>query len=1028
MDQITRFAIDNSRLTILVLAAITIVGIQTFLTMPSQEDPEIKIRNAQVTVHYPGLSTKLMEDLIARKLEKKIKQIPEVEEVKTTIKTGYVLVSPKVHDRYFDLEPIWQDLRNKMKDIKSELPQDAIGPIVNDDYGRVAAATIALYGRGFDLREIRDVASNLQDEIALMDSVSKVEVFGSQDEYIYIAINPIRLSYYSLSVNELAKALKEQNIVLPGGTIDAGGSDIAIEPSGNFQSVEDIRNVQIKVKDTEQTVYLRDIAEIRRAYIDPPQYPSYFNNRPSIILSVSMIPNYNIEDFGEQISTKVAALQQTLPIGLQMEFATYQPALVKKAVSAAVSNLYQTIAVVLAVVIIFLGVRTGLIVGAIVPLTILMSLIAMNFWGVALQRMSIAAIIIALGLLVDNGIVIAEDIKRRMDSGTAKRDAACEAARTLGLPLLTSSLTTILAFLPLVMSENVTSEFLGSLSQVIITTLLSSWFLALFATPVLCYWFLPDKKPEETQTQKKEDKKSIYTLYPEFLRLVIRFRMPFVLAMSGILIVSILSFGLVTQQMMPFSDRNQFLVYVDLPAGTDVSETIAATRKLTSWLSDKEHNPEITGNIAYVGFGGPRFFLALSPPNPGNNVAFVVVNTQTTDQVKPLLDRVNRFIFEELPQASGRAKAMWLASSEIGLVEYRFIGPDEKVLYSLSRQMEQKMRSVKGSLGVLNDWQNPVLRIKVEIDQTRAARAGVSSTTIARALSGYFDGYEISAFREGDKTIPIVLRGDKQRHLLSKLFTLPILSEKGVPVPLLQVADFDSSVEPHKIVRKNQKRTLTVSGKHRWLQAAEFHALLLDDVNSLDLPEGYQIEFGGEVESAADSNGALFANMPLALAGIAILLIWQFNSIRRAGIILLTIPLVLIGAAIGLLVMNAFLSFTAILGVFSLAGIIVNNGIVLIDRIDIERRSVADVHQAIINACSARVRPILMTTLTTILGLVPLALFGGELWYPMAIVIMFGLAVGTLLTLAFVPALYALFFKQTSFNQTSFNQTGAQTA
>ena len=306
MDQITRFAIDNSRLTILVLVAITIVGIQTFLTMPSQEDPEIKIRNAQVTVHYPGLSTKLMEDLIARKLEKKIKQIPEVEEVKTTIKTGYVLVSPKVHDRYFDLEPIWQDLRNKMNDIKSELPQDAIGPIVNDDYGRVAAATIALYGRGFDLREIRDVASNLQDEIALMDSVSKVEVFGSQDEYIYISINPIRLSYYSLSVNELAKALKEQNIVLPGGTIDAGGSDIAIEPSGNFQSVEDIRNVQIKVKDTEQTVYLRDIAEIRRAYIDPPQYPSYFNNRPSIILSVSMIPNYNIEDFGEQISTKVA--------------------------------------------------------------------------------------------------------------------------------------------------------------------------------------------------------------------------------------------------------------------------------------------------------------------------------------------------------------------------------------------------------------------------------------------------------------------------------------------------------------------------------------------------------------------------------------------------------------------------------------------------------------------------------------------------------------------------------------------------
>jgi len=1012
MEKITLFAIKNSRATILVIIAIVLMGLQTFVTMPRQEDPEITIRSAQVRTYFPGMSVSLIEDLIAKPLEKKIKEIPEIEDIKTTIRTGEVLIQPEIFDRYFDLDPIWQDLRNKMEDIKGDLPEGTQGPFVNDDFGRVAVVTIAMTGEGFTMLEMRDVARDLQDKISSMDSVSKVDIYGIQPERIYLDINAARLANYGFSFGELVRALKKQNIVLPGGSVDVGDRTITIEPSGNLESVEELRNIQVKVPEKEQSVYLRDIAEIRRSYVDPPQSPAYFNNKPAVALGVSMVPRYNIEDFGYEISAKTAELQATLPVGLQLEFATYQPELVVKSVTEAVNNLYQTIAVVLAVVVLFLGMRTGLIVGSIVPLTILLSLIAMKFWGIDLQRMSIASIIISLGLLVDNGIVIAEDMRRRMDMGEPKKDAAVQAAKTLGLPLFTSSLTTILAFTPLIMADDVSSEYLFSLSQVIITTLLSSWFLAMFATPVLCYWFLPEKKEG-----KKEDEAYsglMYTTYRAFLKGMLRFRVLFILLMVGLFFTSLFGLTLVPQQMMPYSDRNQFLVYVDLPSGTDIKETIRSTRTLTAWLADAESNPEVTSAIAYVGHGGPRFFLALSPPNPGNDVAFVVVNTKEREHVKPLMARVDRFALEQMPEVSGRSKSMSLGAGEIGLVEYRIMGPDVATLFRLSQKFENIMKGFSGSVGVMNDWGQPVIRIKVEVDQNRARRANISSESIAKGLSAYFDGFQASDYREGDKVIPIVVRGDETRNDLSELRTLPILSEDGVPVPLVQVADFQGFPSPDKIKRYNQERTITVSGKHKWKQATALHSELLPLIERVELPEGYRLEFGGEVESSQKGNGALLENLPFAMIAIAVLLVLQFNSFRRPTIIMMTIPLVLIGAVAGLLVMKAFFSFTAMLGLFSLAGIIVNNGIVLIDRIDYERDRGQKVNEAIITACIARVRPILMTTLTTILGLIPLTLFGGDMWYPMAVVIMFGLASGTLLTLGLVPVLYSLLFPERS--------------
>jgi len=1012
MERITKFAINNSRATIMALVFIVLISNQTFATIPSQEDPEITIRYAQVTVYFPGMSTDQIENLIAKPLEKKIKEIPEVEEINTTVKTGEVLIEPKIFDRYFDLAPIWQDLRNKMEDIKKDLPEGSIGPIVNDDYGRVSAATIAMTGDGFTMKVMRDVALYLQDQISAMGSVSKVDVMGVQQERIYLDINAARLAHYGFSFAELMQALQNQNVVLPGGSINADGRIIVIEPSGDFQSIEEIKNFQVNAPDSEQVVYLQDIADVRRSYVDPSKKAAFFNDKPAVILAVSMVPRYNIEDFGKEITAKVKELQNTLPLGLELDYATYQPTLVTKAVSAAVNNLYQTIAVVLIVVILFLGFRTGFVVSAIIPLTILLSFIAMNIWGIDLQRMSIAAIIISLGLLVDNGIVIAEDIRTRMDRGTDKKEAALKAAGSLGVPLLTSSLTTILAFMPLMMAEDVNGEYMRSLSQVIITTLLSSWFLAMFATPVLCYWFLSEQKQEGQENISSPYQSRIYVIYSKILETILGFRIGFIILLIVGLVVSVLGLSSIPKQMMPYSDRNQFLVYIDMPAGTHIDETIKVTRRLTSWLSDRQENPDIESSIAYMGYGGPRFFLTLSPPNPGTNVAFVVVNTKTSEDVQLMITKVDRFILENLPEAKGRSQRMSLGATEIGLVEYNIIGPEVTVLYRLARVIENEMNRIKGTVGVKNDWNEPVIRTRVEIDQDRARRAGVNSKSIANALNAYFEGTPVSDYREGDKVLPIVIRGDETRDDWSELRVQPIMSESGEPVPLIQVADFESYIAPGKFKRYNQERTLTVSGKHRTMQAAELHEKLLPFIQSLDLPEDFRIEIGGEVEKSEKSNQSLAENLPFVIIGIIVLLVLQFNSFRRPAIIMLTIPLVIIGAVIGLLVSGAFFSFTAILGIYSLIGIIVNNGIVLIDRIDIERGGGLGVHDAIIEASIARMRPILMTALTTILGLMPLALFGGAMWFPMAVVIMGGLAVGTILSLGLVPVLYSLFFRE----------------
>lgn len=1011
MGGLTGFALKNSRLTIVFIFAITLLGVLLYLDYPRQEDPTITVREAIVTAAFPGMSPERVEDLLTRPLEQTIREIPEVDEIRSDSKTGVSIVHVTLGDRYSDLQPIWQRLRDRMSDLAPDLPEGTIGPTVNDEVGITAVATIALWADGFDLAEMAEVAKDLRDSLYAIDGIKRVELFGTQDERIFLSVSNARLAELGLSPAILIDALTSQNIVLPGGTIDASGVRVVIEPSGNFENLDEIRSVPFTVPQTGAILPLESVVDVERGYVDPPEKPVFYNGRPAVVLSVSIIDGTNAVAFGERLTAHLRAFEAGLPVGYVLDYATYQPELIETAVNGAVINVYQTLAIVLVIVMLFLGVRTGLIVGAIVPLTMLLAIVVMRLVEIELQRISIAAMIIALGLLVDNGIVVAEDIRRRVDTGSERAAAALAAGRTLALPLLTSSLTTILAFLPMMLSVGAAGEYTRSLSQVIIIVLLGSWLLAMIVTPSLCNWFLPRPKQAPTSTSEADDGR-IQRSYRNLLTRLLRFRLPLLAGMVGILVGAVVVFQAVPKEFFPASDRNQFLVYVDLPAGTSIGETERVIQGLTGWLGDSDANPTVTSATGYVGDGGPRFFLSLSPLDPDPHLGFVVVNTTTLEVVPELVAMVRAEGTERFPEARLRVKPMWLGPSETGLVEIKLTGLDAEHLYDRARAVEAALRAIPGTLNVETDWENPILKLNVQVDQARAQRAGVTSQDIAVSLSSFINGNAVTDYREGDLVIPVVLRGvDAERGELAMLQSLTVFSAStGAAIPLPQIATIEPQWQFSRIKRLDQERTVTVRAKHQTMKAEELAAALQPMLDALGLRLGHRWQYGGELESASEAQANLFSTMPYCLAAIVMLLIWQFNSFRRALVILLTIPLSFIGAVAGLLIMGAPFGFMAILGLFSLAGIIINNGIVLIDRIEEERAGGAAVAEAVKAACAARLRPILMTTVTTVLGLIPLILFGGPLWYGMASVIAFGLAVGTVLTLGVTPLLYSVFF------------------
>lgn len=1009
---LTETAFKHQKSVLMIVAILLINGIIAYFTLPAREDPSITIREAVVSTAYPGMSPQRVELLITKTLEEEIRKIPEVEKLRSSSSTGLSVIHVEISDRYFNLDDIWQNLRNKVNQAQAALPEGTRSSHVNDEFGDVSVLTLALTGDGYDLGQMFDIAKHTRDTLYGVAGTKKIELLGVQDERIYLETSNARLAQLGISPTALMTALQTQNIISSGGQIDTGLRSFIIEPTGNFNSLEQLGETYITIPGREESIALSDIATLKRDYVDPPDNPAYFNSEQAIVFAISMLPDYNILEFAPRLKHAIGQLQASLPIGYELHIATYQADQVRKTIQGVSINVLQTLSIVLVVVILFLGIRTGLIVGTIVPFVMLATLSIMQFSGITLERMSLATLIIALGLLVDNGIVIAEDFKRRLEQGQQRYQAMCQGGKELAVPLFSSSVTTILFFLPLMLAQHVAGEYTRSISLVILITLMTSWVLALAVTPILCYHFIKIKPGSSNASQRVG---RITQRYKTFLQAILAHKMVFMLVLCGLFVLAILAMKMVPKQFFPDSDRSQLLVNVDLPNGTSERQTNLQIKQIMQWLDNDSGYDFIESHSAYVGFSGPRFVLSLTPEDPAENKGFLVLNIAPAQDMGQLTLRLDRDLEQRFPNISVRAKKMFLGPSDSNTIKIQVKGPDKDVIYQKSKQIMQLLTQVPNTRDIRNDWENLTAKIEVRVDQQRARRAAVTSQDIANSLQAYFSGAEVTEFREEDDIIPIMFRAsDAERHNLDRLRTLNVFSHAtGKAVPLFQVAEFAPVNQYSIIQREDMFRTVSVEARNNDIAAEDLKTLIDDDIQALgaDLPLNHHIEYDGVVVQSREAQAALSASMPLVLGLILILLVMQFNSFRRALIIVLTMPLSFIGAVLGLTLMHAPFGFMVTLGLYSLAGIIINNAIVLIDRIDIERSEGASDYDAVVNACITRLRPIAMTTITTVMGLLPLILGRDPLFYGMANVIAFGLTVGTVLTLGVVPVLYCALFK-----------------
>ncbi|MCW8109538.1 efflux RND transporter permease subunit [Alteromonas ponticola] len=1028
MKSLSELSLVHNRLMLAVIVTMMLYGLFSYFNLPAQEDPSITIREAVVKTQYPGLPADKVELLITKTLEEAARKLPEVKEIRSVSMTGQSILHVQIQDRFFELEQIWDDLRDELEQVRNQLPEGTSTPLVNDNFGDVAVLTVALVAdKSYPLGERFDMAQHIRDTMFKVDGVKRIDLLGVIPEQITIEFNNGKLAQMGLSPAQLVENLQQQNVIQPGGTVEANGTNYTIQPSGYFESVQAVAEALVAVPGQEETVPLKDIASISRRLVDPPSQTAFYKGERAIIFAIAKNDTTDVLEFTPAMEQLMAELNDTLPAGIALETITRQADVVELAVNGVSINVLETLAIVCAIVILFLGVRAGLIVGAIVPGVILLTIAVMALTGMVLERMSLATLIISLGILVDNGIVVAEDFKRRLELGETRDQAMHDCSRQLAFPLLTSSLTTILVFLPLMLAESPSGEYTRSVSLIILISLIISWILSQTITPYLCYHFILDtvkKAPQRESFNLSRLFNRLNPFYETLLRKVLHSRGLFMLGMLVLFGLGVFAMMQVPTKFFPDSDRSQILIYLDMPAGSSIKDTEATMQEIFARLDNKEQFPFVKKHVGYGGFGGPRFVLSLTPIDPEPSKGFIMIDVEKREHTTPTIDALRKMFADDFPAVFARVSKMFLGPSDSSKIDIQVKGPDKDLLFATAQKIEQLLASQPGAYDIRNDWENRVTQIKLDINQQKARRAGVSSSDIAQTLNTYFSGRIITQFYEGDDILPIVVQAaEDERYNLARIKSVNIYSQsRQVSVPLTQVAEIRFETGFARIARENLFRTITVEGKSHVHNAEELKPILAKEINELraSLPYGYEIEYDGVIEESQNSQQSLNKYLPLCLGLIVLLLIAQFRSYRKTLIIVFTIPLIVIGAALGLLIMRADLGFMVILGLYALAGIIVNNGIVLIERIDTEREELRSGNhpppaesEAIVSASVRRLRPILMSAFTTILGLVPLMLSGDVLFYGMAAAIAFGLAIGTLLTLGVVPVMYSLLFKLT---------------
>ena len=1004
---ITRAAIEKNRITAFALVFVLLAGLMAFQNMPRAEDPGFVIRVALILTYFPGAAPERIEMLITDKLEKAIQEMPELDYVQSESATGVSIIYVFIKPNYVNMRPIWDSLRRKVDRVKGDLPDGIMGPIVNDEFGDVFGTILTITAEGFDYGDIKEVADEVRDELLLISEVAKVDIFGAQAERIFVEYSDTRLAEVGLSASQLMGILQSQNIIIPGGDVRTEKETIVLEPSGSFESVEDLRRTLVGVPGRSDLIYLEDLARVYRGYIDPPECIVHSSGVPALALAVNLREGGNISILGDQVKALVERLQGLYPIGVEFDLVAFQPDDVNRKVNDFTSNLLQAIAIVILVMLITLGIRTGLVVASLVPIAMIMSLLVMSIFRIGLDQMSLAALIISLGLLVDNAIVMSESIMVQIADGKKSLDAAIDSAAELRIPLLIGSLTTAAAFLPIYLAESDVGEYTAPLFKVVTITLLCSWFLAESITPWFCVRFV------RVRSRQRGTDSKFYQRYRKYLLYLLRHPIRTVLIVFVIFLIAMQGFRFIPSVFFPRNEKALYTAEFELPSGTPIHRTEAVVKEIEAFMLEElvagSERPEgIMNWSTYIGQGAPRFFLGYNPVPLKPEYAVMVINTTSNAVIDSLIQKTERFCLDQFPDLYTRIDLLTYGPPS-GAVEIRISGRDLDRVFELA--------DLPGTRSVRDDWGQRTKKILVRINQARARRAGVTNRDIAVSLQTALTGIETTQFREEDKTIPVTLRSfAAERQDIGKLETISVYAQMtGRNVPLRQVADLEVEWQPPKILRRSRLKTITIKaevdpGVSPIALGTEMDEWLKEESRTWEI--GYKYVMGGEIENSAKANASIAEKLPIAFFIIVLLLVVQFNSFRLPVIVLTTIPLGLIGVVVGLLVARSYFGFMTFLGVVSLAGIVVNNAIVLLDRIGFEiREHGLEPARAVIEASQKRLRPILLTTTTTVGGLIPLWLGGGPMWEPMAIAIIFGLLFSTMLTLGVVPVLYSLFFK-----------------
>lgn len=1015
---ITETALRLNRITLVLIAIVIIGGIVAAKKLPQAEDPGFLIRTAMVSTYFPGASPARVEQLVTDKLEKVIQEIPELDYVKSESRTGVSIVYVNIKSEYKKLRPIWDDLRRKIDSAKNSLPDEVIGPFVNDEFGDVFGIIMTVTGEGFEYAELKEIADDVRDEMLHIPDVAKVEVYGAQEERVFVEFNNSKLAELKISPVYLKSILDGRNIIIPGGNVNSGNERIALEPTGNFESIDEILKTVVTLPGRQEVVYLGDLVSITRGYIDPPSSIMHFNTQRSLGIGISMREGGNIIELGEEIKALHKKILEMYPIGVEFEFIAFQPDRVTKKVSEFKSNLFQSIFIVIVVMLVSLGLRTGILVASLIPVTILMALFVMSFFGIGIDQMSLAALLISLGILVDNAIVMSESIITQVKEGKDVKTAAIDSATELARPLLSASLTTSFAFLPIFLAKSGVGEYTSPLFKVVTITLVSSWILSLTMTPLFCVWFL---KPAASASANTYDSR-FYRKYRTFIQLILNNKLFSVAAILLVFFFAMSCFKYVPKRFMPDSDISIVTAVIEAPAGSKIEHT----EKLISDLENFVKKELLTGpdrkegivNIgSFVGKGAPRYVLPYSPDPPEPGIAYIIMNASSTDSVDSSIRKLEDYCDNFLPDVTAKINRLPVGPPVEHPVAVRISGKTNRELFAIVEKVKARLESTPGVRQIGDDWGSKTKKLLVKINQERARRAGISSQDIAVSLQSMLSGITIGSYREDDSLIPITLRSvAADRQEISKLETLNVYALRtGIAIPLKQVADIEVVWEPSKIFRRDRLKTVEIyadlnEGFNAMAINTDLVTWLEDEKKSWEL--GYRYAIAGEAEKSAESNKSISDQLPTAGLLILLLLVSQFNSIRRPIILMSIVPLGLIGVTGGLLIARSYFGFMTLLGIVALSGIVINNANVLLDRIRIEiEENGLPPQQAIIEAAQRRLRPILLTTLTTAGGLLPLWLGGGPMFEPMAISIIFGLLFATLITLAVVPVLYSLLFK-----------------